>query len=59
MKYVCFTVGKANSTVRSPPVNLSRINQSAKGDSKVLDELTLQVCNAMYLLTISLLFNGT
>lgn len=37
------TIGKANSTVRSPPVNLSRINQSAKGDSKVIDELNLQV----------------
>ncbi|XP_028174938.1 microtubule-associated protein RP/EB family member 1 isoform X1 [Ostrinia nubilalis] len=37
------TIGKANSTVRSPPVNLSRLNQSAKGDSKVLDELNHQV----------------
>ncbi|XP_063830589.1 microtubule-associated protein RP/EB family member 1 isoform X3 [Ostrinia nubilalis] len=36
-------IGKANSTVRSPPVNLSRLNQSAKGDSKVLDELNHQV----------------
>ncbi|XP_047536253.1 microtubule-associated protein RP/EB family member 1 isoform X3 [Vanessa atalanta] len=29
------TIGKANSTVRSPPVNLSRINQTGKGDSKI------------------------
>ncbi|XP_075981370.1 microtubule-associated protein RP/EB family member 1 isoform X1 [Anticarsia gemmatalis] len=36
-------IGKANSTVRSPPVNLSRINQSAKGDSKVIDELNHQI----------------
>ncbi|KAI8420016.1 hypothetical protein MSG28_008612 [Choristoneura fumiferana] len=36
-------LGKANSAVRSPPVNLSRLNQSAKGDSKALDELNLQV----------------
>ncbi|XP_022837570.1 microtubule-associated protein RP/EB family member 1 isoform X1 [Spodoptera litura] len=36
-------IGKANSTVRSPPVNLARINQSAKGDSKVIDELNLQI----------------
>ncbi|XP_047536254.1 microtubule-associated protein RP/EB family member 1 isoform X4 [Vanessa atalanta] len=28
-------IGKANSTVRSPPVNLSRINQTGKGDSKI------------------------
>ncbi|XP_023939237.1 microtubule-associated protein RP/EB family member 1 isoform X2 [Bicyclus anynana] len=34
---------KANTTVRSPPVNLSRINQSAKGDSKLVDELNHQV----------------
>ncbi|CAH2984482.1 unnamed protein product [Chilo suppressalis] len=37
------TIGKANSTIRSPPVNLSRLNQSAKGDSKILDELNHQV----------------
>ncbi|XP_022837586.1 microtubule-associated protein RP/EB family member 1 isoform X2 [Spodoptera litura] len=37
------SIGKANSTVRSPPVNLARINQSAKGDSKVIDELNLQI----------------
>lgn len=37
------TIGKANSTVRSPPVNLSRLNQSAKGDSKVIDELNHQL----------------
>ncbi|CAH2089611.1 unnamed protein product [Euphydryas editha] len=37
------TIGKANSTVRSPPVNLSRINQTGKGDSKVIDELNLQI----------------
>ncbi|XP_063540660.1 microtubule-associated protein RP/EB family member 1 isoform X2 [Cydia strobilella] len=37
------TIGKANTVVRSPPVNLSRLNQSAKGDSKALDELNLQV----------------
>ncbi|CAH0590196.1 unnamed protein product [Chrysodeixis includens] len=37
------SIGKANSTVRSPPVNLSRINQSAKGDSKVIDELNHQI----------------
>ncbi|XP_061720389.1 microtubule-associated protein RP/EB family member 1-like isoform X1 [Cydia pomonella] len=36
-------IGKANTTVRSPPVNVSRLNQSAKGDSKALDELNLQV----------------
>ncbi|CAH0401215.1 unnamed protein product [Chilo suppressalis] len=36
-------IGKANSTIRSPPVNLSRLNQSAKGDSKILDELNHQV----------------
>ncbi|XP_037295190.1 microtubule-associated protein RP/EB family member 1 isoform X1 [Manduca sexta] len=36
-------IGKANSTVRSPPVNLSRLNQSAKGDSKVIDELNHQL----------------
>ncbi|XP_050352465.1 microtubule-associated protein RP/EB family member 1 isoform X3 [Nymphalis io] len=29
------TISKANSTVRSPPVNLSRINQTGKGDSKI------------------------
>ncbi|XP_050352466.1 microtubule-associated protein RP/EB family member 1 isoform X4 [Nymphalis io] len=28
-------ISKANSTVRSPPVNLSRINQTGKGDSKI------------------------
>ncbi|XP_072942921.1 microtubule-associated protein RP/EB family member 1 isoform X2 [Epargyreus clarus] len=32
-----------NNTVRSPPVNLSRLNQSAKGDAKVVDELNHQV----------------
>ncbi|XP_053615006.1 microtubule-associated protein RP/EB family member 1 isoform X1 [Plodia interpunctella] len=37
------TIGKANSTVRSPPVNLSRLNQSGKGDSKLLDDLNHQV----------------
>ncbi|KAH9642497.1 hypothetical protein HF086_008907 [Spodoptera exigua] len=37
------SIGKANSTVRSPPVNLARINQSAKGDSKVIDELNHQI----------------
>ncbi|XP_026494474.1 microtubule-associated protein RP/EB family member 1 isoform X1 [Vanessa tameamea] len=37
------TIGKANSTVRSPPVNLSRINQTGKGDSKVIDELNHQI----------------
>ncbi|XP_053615008.1 microtubule-associated protein RP/EB family member 1 isoform X2 [Plodia interpunctella] len=36
-------IGKANSTVRSPPVNLSRLNQSGKGDSKLLDDLNHQV----------------
>ncbi|XP_039759020.1 microtubule-associated protein RP/EB family member 1 isoform X1 [Pararge aegeria] len=34
---------KANSTVRSPPVNLSRLNQSAKGDSKLVDDLNHQI----------------
>lgn len=43
LKLFFLTVGKANSAVRSPPVNLSRLNQSAKGDSKALDELNLQV----------------
>ncbi|XP_013187676.1 microtubule-associated protein RP/EB family member 1 [Amyelois transitella] len=37
------TIGKANSTVRSPPVNLSRLNQSGKGDAKLLDDLNHQV----------------
>lgn len=37
------TIGKANSTVRSPPANLSRLNQSAKGDSKLLDDLNIQI----------------
>ncbi|XP_045452455.1 microtubule-associated protein RP/EB family member 1 [Melitaea cinxia] len=37
------TIGKANSTVRSPPVNLSRINQTGKGDSKIIDELNHQI----------------
>ncbi|XP_045501815.1 microtubule-associated protein RP/EB family member 1 isoform X1 [Colias croceus] len=36
------TIGKANSTVRSPPVNL-RLNQNAKGDSKIIEELNLQI----------------
>ncbi|XP_041984980.1 microtubule-associated protein RP/EB family member 1 isoform X3 [Aricia agestis] len=36
-------IGKANNTVRSPPVNLSRLNQSGKGDSKMIDELNLQI----------------
>ncbi|CAK1552499.1 unnamed protein product [Leptosia nina] len=36
------TIGKANSTVRSPPANL-RLNQNAKGDSKIIEELNLQV----------------
>ncbi|XP_045501816.1 microtubule-associated protein RP/EB family member 1 isoform X2 [Colias croceus] len=35
-------IGKANSTVRSPPVNL-RLNQNAKGDSKIIEELNLQI----------------
>nr|XP_034835677.1 microtubule-associated protein RP/EB family member 1 isoform X4 [Maniola hyperantus] len=34
---------KANSTMRSPPVNLSRLNQSGKGDSKLVDELNHQI----------------
>ncbi|XP_059060840.1 microtubule-associated protein RP/EB family member 1 isoform X2 [Achroia grisella] len=34
---------KANSTIRSPPVNSSRLNQSGKGDSKLVDELNHQV----------------
>ncbi|KOB71490.1 Microtubule-associated protein RP/EB family member 1 [Operophtera brumata] len=37
------TIGKAPTAVRSPPVNLARLNQSGKGDSKVIDELNLQV----------------
>ncbi|XP_049877028.1 microtubule-associated protein RP/EB family member 1 isoform X2 [Pectinophora gossypiella] len=37
------TIGKANSTVRSPPVNLQRLNQSAKGDTKLIDELNHQI----------------
>ncbi|XP_045777873.1 microtubule-associated protein RP/EB family member 1 isoform X1 [Maniola jurtina] len=37
------TIVKANSTVRSPPVNLSRLNQSAKGDSKLVDDLNHQI----------------
>ncbi|XP_072942922.1 microtubule-associated protein RP/EB family member 1 isoform X3 [Epargyreus clarus] len=38
------TIAKTtNNTVRSPPVNLSRLNQSAKGDAKVVDELNHQV----------------
>lgn len=37
------TIGKANSTVRSPPLNLARTTQGAKGDSKVIDELTHQL----------------
>ncbi|XP_049877030.1 microtubule-associated protein RP/EB family member 1 isoform X4 [Pectinophora gossypiella] len=36
-------IGKANSTVRSPPVNLQRLNQSAKGDTKLIDELNHQI----------------
>lgn len=38
-----FTVVKATSTLKSPPVNLVRANQIGKGDSKVIDELTHQV----------------
>lgn len=41
--YFFFPVGKAPTAVRSPPVNLARINQTGKGDSKVIDELNLQV----------------
>ncbi|XP_026320874.1 microtubule-associated protein RP/EB family member 1 isoform X2 [Hyposmocoma kahamanoa] len=37
------TIGKANTTVRTPPVNLQRLSQSAKGDSKLLDELNHQL----------------
>ncbi|XP_069361446.1 microtubule-associated protein RP/EB family member 1 isoform X3 [Maniola hyperantus] len=37
------TIVKANSTMRSPPVNLSRLNQSGKGDSKLVDELNHQI----------------
>ncbi|CAH2042463.1 unnamed protein product, partial [Iphiclides podalirius] len=37
------TIGKTNSTVRSPPVNLARLNQSPKGDSKAVDELNHQL----------------
>ncbi|KAI5642999.1 calponin-like domain-containing protein [Phthorimaea operculella] len=39
------TIGKVNttSTVRSPPVNMQRLNQSGKGDSKLIDELNHQV----------------
>ncbi|CAH0713275.1 unnamed protein product, partial [Brenthis ino] len=37
------TIGKANNTIRSPPTNLSRLNQSAKGDSKVIDDLNIQI----------------
>ncbi|XP_026320873.1 microtubule-associated protein RP/EB family member 1 isoform X1 [Hyposmocoma kahamanoa] len=36
-------IGKANTTVRTPPVNLQRLSQSAKGDSKLLDELNHQL----------------
>ncbi|XP_072942920.1 microtubule-associated protein RP/EB family member 1 isoform X1 [Epargyreus clarus] len=36
-----------NNTVRSPPVNLSRLNQSAKGDAKVVDELNHQVTSSV------------
>lgn len=43
-----FAVGKAPTTVRSPPVNLARINQTGKGDSKVIDELNLQVSRDSY-----------
>lgn len=46
--YIFFVVGKAPAAVRSPPVNLSRINQSGKGDSKVIDELNLQVSRDRY-----------
>ncbi|XP_032519542.1 microtubule-associated protein RP/EB family member 1 isoform X1 [Danaus plexippus] len=37
------TIGKANSTVRSPPMNPSRLTQSGKGDSKVIDDLNHQI----------------
>lgn len=48
IKLICFLsfffiVGKTNNTVRSPPVNLARLNQSPKGDSKAVDELNHQV----------------
>ncbi|XP_032519543.1 microtubule-associated protein RP/EB family member 1 isoform X2 [Danaus plexippus] len=36
-------IGKANSTVRSPPMNPSRLTQSGKGDSKVIDDLNHQI----------------
>lgn len=36
------SVLKSNTTVRSPPANL-RLNQNAKGDSKIIEELNLQV----------------
>ncbi|XP_013137272.1 PREDICTED: microtubule-associated protein RP/EB family member 1 isoform X1 [Papilio polytes] len=35
-------IGKTNSTVRSPPVNLARI-QNSKGDSKAIDDLNIQL----------------
>ncbi|KPJ09642.1 Microtubule-associated protein RP/EB family member 1 [Papilio machaon] len=34
--------GKTNSTVRSPPVNLARMNNS-KGDSRAIDDLNIQL----------------
>ncbi|VVD04452.1 unnamed protein product [Leptidea sinapis] len=36
------TIGRANTGVKSPPVNL-RLNQNAKGDSKVIEELNHQL----------------
>ncbi|XP_050681467.1 microtubule-associated protein RP/EB family member 1 isoform X1 [Leptidea sinapis] len=35
-------IGRANTGVKSPPVNL-RLNQNAKGDSKVIEELNHQL----------------
>ncbi|XP_014365879.1 microtubule-associated protein RP/EB family member 1 isoform X1 [Papilio machaon] len=36
------SIGKTNSTVRSPPVNLARMNNS-KGDSRAIDDLNIQL----------------
>lgn len=39
-----FTVGKSISQVRTPAVsNIGKLNQTGKGDSKVIDELNHQV----------------
>lgn len=37
------TIVKATPTVKTPPTNFSRLNQSAKGDSKLIDDLNQQI----------------